>query len=107
MEIGGIKLDYLGHSGFVITNSDGKRIAIDPYSVSDSAGKADIILITHGHYDHCSIKDIEKMKKEGVESPDRSDAVAMAVWGHTFGDAPRGNKLNLKLDKMYSGSAGW
>lgn len=73
MEIGGIKLDYLGHSGFVITNGGGKRIAIDPYSVSDNVGKADIILITHGHYDHCSIKDIEKMKKEGtivVVSPD-------------------------------------
>lgn len=66
---GGVKLDFLGHSGFVIsygTNGNAKRIVIDPYNVSESASneKADFILITHSHYDHCSIKDIEKLKKE-------------------------------------------
>lgn len=73
MEIGGIKLEYLGHSGFMITNSGGKRIAIDPYGISDSVEKADFIFVTHCHYDHCSIKDIEKLSKEGtvvVVSPD-------------------------------------
>lgn len=73
MEIGGIKLEFLGHAGFLITNGGGKRIAIDPYGVSDTVGKVDIILITHGHYDHCSIKDIERLAKEGtviVVSPD-------------------------------------
>jgi L-ascorbate metabolism protein UlaG (beta-lactamase superfamily) len=64
MEIGGIKLSYLGHSGFVITN--GKRIVIDPYNVSDGVEKADLILITHSHYDHCSIKDITKLSKRGT-----------------------------------------
>lgn len=65
MEIKDIKLDFLGHSGFVIS-SGGKRIAIDPYNVSDNVDKVDIILITHAHYDHCSIKDIQKLAKEGA-----------------------------------------
>lgn len=64
MEIGGIKLSYLGHSGFLISNE--KRIAIDPYNVSDGIEKADLILITHSHYDHCSIKDIQKLSKKGT-----------------------------------------
>lgn len=58
-----MKIDYLGHSGFFIQN--GKSIVIDPYNLSDNPPRADLILITHSHYDHCSIKDIEKVKKEG------------------------------------------
>ncbi len=64
MEIGGVKLSYLGHAGFFISN--GKKIAIDPYNVSDRLEKADLILITHSHYDHCSIKDIQKLAKKGT-----------------------------------------
>ncbi|MCX8159261.1 MAG: MBL fold metallo-hydrolase [Candidatus Pacearchaeota archaeon] len=66
MEIGGVKIDWLGHAGFLISN--GKKIAIDPYNISEEAAKtkADIILITHSHYDHCSIKDIAKLAKEGT-----------------------------------------
>jgi len=62
MQINNIKLDYLGHSGFLIQTQN-KILAIDPYNVSARVPKADIILITHSHYDHCSIKDIEKISK--------------------------------------------
>lgn len=69
MNLEGIKLDFLGHSGFAfkVGNEDGKRIVIDPYNVSEEAlkEKADIVLITHCHYDHCSIKDVEKLVKPG------------------------------------------
>lgn len=64
MEIGNIKLLYLGHSGFLINNEI--KIAIDPYNISDNMEKADLILITHSHYDHCSIKDIQKLSKKGT-----------------------------------------
>ncbi|HLC53327.1 MAG TPA: MBL fold metallo-hydrolase [Candidatus Nanoarchaeia archaeon] len=66
MEIEGVKLEFLGHSGFVISNGGGKRIAIDPYNVSEGVGKVDFILITHSHYDHCSIKDITHLSKKGT-----------------------------------------
>lgn len=61
-----MKLEFLGHSGFVISNGGGKRIAIDPYNVSEGVGKVDFILITHSHYDHCSIKDITHLSKKGT-----------------------------------------
>ncbi|MDO8508811.1 MAG: MBL fold metallo-hydrolase [Nanoarchaeota archaeon] len=73
MEIGGVNIDFLGHSGFLIRNGNGKRIAVDPYNISEGIEKVDLILITHSHYDHCSIKDITKLSKEGtiiVVSPD-------------------------------------
>jgi L-ascorbate metabolism protein UlaG (beta-lactamase superfamily) len=71
MEIKGLNINFLGHSGFFIKSS--KNIVIDPYNISGNPEKADIILITHSHYDHCSIKDIEKFVKDGtmvISSPD-------------------------------------
>ena len=54
MEVGknNLELNFLGHSGFSIKGN--KNIVIDPYNVSDNVDKADIVLITHCHYDHCS-----------------------------------------------------
>lgn len=71
MEIKDVKIEFLGHSGFLISyksNGNTRKIAIDPYNISDKAGenKADLILITHSHYDHCSIKDIAKLVKNGT-----------------------------------------
>jgi L-ascorbate metabolism protein UlaG (beta-lactamase superfamily) len=69
MQIGKINLDFLGHSGFLIkyaNNEHVKIIAIDPYNIPDVKEKADFILITHSHYDHCSIKDIIKLARKGT-----------------------------------------
>ena len=66
MEINGVKIDWLGHDGFLITCLQNKRIAIDPFNINDKLEKVDIILITHSHYDRCSIKDIEKLVKKGT-----------------------------------------
>ena len=38
-------------------------IYIDPLNIQDSPHDADIILITHDHYDHFSEKDIDKVSK--------------------------------------------
>ncbi len=65
MKIKDGEIEFLGHSGFMISCQN-KKIAIDPYNVSDKTPKADIILITHSHYDHCSIKDLSKISKEGT-----------------------------------------
>ena len=66
MDINGVGIEYLGHSGFVIICREGKRIAVDPFNVSEKVEKVDYILITHSHYDHCSIKDIQKLSKHGT-----------------------------------------
>jgi L-ascorbate metabolism protein UlaG (beta-lactamase superfamily) len=65
MQIKGVNIEFLGHSGFLLS-TETKKIAIDPYNISDKVPKTDLILITHSHYDHCSIKDIEKLAKHGT-----------------------------------------
>lgn len=72
MKIGQIELRWLGHSGFLIKNS--KIIYIDPYNIKEGLDKADIILITHGHYDHCSFEDMKKVVKEGTKILVTADA---------------------------------
>jgi len=65
MEVGEIELRWLGHAGFLIKNS--QTIYIDPYNIKEGLEKADIILITHSHYDHCSIADMKKIIKQGTK----------------------------------------
>lgn len=60
MRIDGVELTFLGHDGFLI-RSEQFSIAIDPFHVSASLGPVDLVLITHGHYDHCSVEDIRKL----------------------------------------------
>ena len=39
MEIEGVNISFLGHSGFLIGDGTGKKIAIDPYNVSEGLRK--------------------------------------------------------------------
>ena len=60
-----LKIDWLGHDGFCLKSE--KVLYFDPYEIKKEIPedqKADIILITHSHYDHCSIKDIKKVMKD-------------------------------------------
>ncbi len=52
-------ITFLGHSSFKLTGE--KTIYIDPFKLQGNLEKADIILITHPHYDHCSFQDIQKI----------------------------------------------
>ncbi len=62
-EYSGVKISWLGHSAFRLTN--GKVVYIDPFQIK-AAAPADIILITHEHYDHCNIEDVRKVLKENT-----------------------------------------
>lgn len=51
----------LTHSSIKITGE--ATVYVDPFGIVDAEGDADIILITHDHYDHFSPEDIDKVIK--------------------------------------------
>ena len=53
------KIVWLGHDSFRIDAA--KTIYFDPYQISDGP-KADLILISHDHFDHCSPEDVAKIQ---------------------------------------------
>ena len=55
----------LGHSTIKIKDEN-KVIYIDPYNIKEEYKDADLIFITHNHYDHFSIEDIKKVRKENT-----------------------------------------
>ena len=57
------KIVWLGHDGFRIDVE--KTIYIDPYEISPGP-KADLILVSHEHFDHCSPEDVSKIQGEGT-----------------------------------------
>ncbi len=65
MLVGKVEIEWLGHAGFRIKASDGKIVYIDPFQISEAGekDKADLVLITHSHFDHCSLEDINKVIK--------------------------------------------
>lgn len=58
-------IHWYGQSSFRI--EDGViNIYIDPFKLPEHTPKADVIFITHAHYDHFSLEDIAKILKEGT-----------------------------------------
>jgi len=57
-----IELKWLGHASFEICSGD-TTIYIDPWKISESGHAADIVLVSHSHYDHYSAEDIAKVSK--------------------------------------------
>jgi len=61
-----MKITWLGHASFRIEDGNGNILYIDPWKIKTPPIPADIILVSHSHYDHYSKDDIRKLMKEGT-----------------------------------------
>ena len=53
------KIHWLGHDGFRFDTE--KTVYFDPFKITGGP-RADLILITHEHFDHCSPEDVAKIQ---------------------------------------------
>jgi len=59
-----VEITWLGHASFKFKGSKG--IFIDPYVLPEGEEKADIIVMTHEHFDHCAVENAEKIIKDST-----------------------------------------
>ena len=83
----GLHIERLAHDCFKVYD-DHTCVYADPFQIPEQQDKADILLITHEHYDHCSIEDIRKVIKP--------DTVIVTIPGC----ASKLNRLPVKDIKM-------
>ena len=65
---------HRGHDSFLLNLE--KCVYIDPYQLTGDLPKADIIICTHPHFDHCSPEDIAKIQDENTTLVVTADAVS-------------------------------
>lgn len=96
-------IEWLGHAAFKLTKG-GKTIYIDPWKIR-SKDIADVICITHSHYDHLSIEDVRKLQGEGtvvVATGDSAKQLSGNVKVVKPGDNIEANGIKIKVVAAYN-----
>lgn len=83
---------WLIHAAILINHS-GKTVAVDPWKIKSNY-RAELVLVTHSHFDHCSPDDISKILKENGTVIAPPDALAEIKADDKRTIAP-GEKINL------------
>lgn len=102
LELNGVTITWLGHDAMKIKGE--KVIYIDPWKLRDRE-PADIILISHEHYDHCSPLDVEKVSKQGTLIVTTADA-ARKLKGDVMvvkpGDTVEADGVTVEITPAYN-----
>jgi L-ascorbate metabolism protein UlaG (beta-lactamase superfamily) len=98
-----ISIKWLGHASFQI-DGEGKTIYVDPYEGKYS-DKADLILVSHSHSDHCDLSKIEKIRKADtviVAPKDCGSKISGSVEKVEAGKKTTVNNIRIKAVEAYN-----
>ena len=103
---GVVDISFIGH-GTLMFRTGGVVIHIDPVTSSgsyDNLPKADLILVTHDHYDHLDVKLIEKLRKDETVMFCNSSSGEKVPWAITMkaGDRKEVNKIVIDAVEAYN-----
>ncbi len=97
-----MKIKWLGHSSFVLTESTGLSVLTDPYD-PDMVGyaaepqSADVVTVSHGHGDHNFLKSVREYKSV-FDKPGKFEYEGIHITGvQTFHDDSEGEKRGKNI----------
>jgi L-ascorbate metabolism protein UlaG (beta-lactamase superfamily) len=96
------KINWLGHDGFRIDTE--KTVYFDPFQIAGGP-RADLILISHDHFDHCSPEDVEKIQDSQtviVTEKDSAKKLSGDVRVLKPGDSLRVDDINIQAVPSYN-----
>ena len=105
-EYKGIKITWLGHNSFSIV--DNIKIITDPYKITTQE-KADLILISHNHFDHLSVDDLKNVSTDNTSIVAANECIDMLkgfIFKEKIGISPGEEKtvrgIKIKATRAYN-----
>ena len=75
-----MNIEVIAQNAIKISAKDGKNVYCDPFELKkESSNDADIIFITHSHYDHFSPEDIKMIKNDNTKIVVTRDLLEKAI----------------------------
>jgi len=104
--VGNVELHFIGH-GSLMFRVNGYAIYIDPVKNSGDyrfLPKADLILVTHEHYDHLDVSLINELKKEGTVVLTNEKSTEQIGWALPMyaGDRLEINNITIEAVHAYN-----
>ena len=104
LEYKGIKIRWHGHDTFSLEK--GLTICIDPYKLSRPI-PADIVLISHNHFDHLSLEDLKKTSSSNtviIAARECVSQISKVTYGELIGILPGQEKVvnNVKIKAVHA-----
>jgi L-ascorbate metabolism protein UlaG (beta-lactamase superfamily) len=65
IKLGDVSVVWFGHASFMISSD--RKIYIDPFVLPPNPDKADIVLVTHEHFDHCDVNNTNKLRGDDTK----------------------------------------
>ena len=70
----GVQLTWIGHASFRLAAE--RVVYIDPWKIDSAPHDGDLVVVSHGHHDHFSAEDVDKVSRSDGEVLAPPDVVA-------------------------------
>jgi L-ascorbate metabolism protein UlaG (beta-lactamase superfamily) len=97
-------IKWLAHAGFQI-KAEGKIIYVDPEKYGEAFEKADLMLVTHSHTDHCDPEKIKKVLKKDtliIAPKDCTAKLGESVKTLKAGEQTSVNNIKIRAVEAYN-----